>query len=237
MLRSPLRCARGLVVLAILGLALERPLSAQDQQGGAWFAFAGAGSFDYPRRASPWRWWLDVHARFFERSAFDTSIVRPGVGYHLGGGSTLWAGYAWIRSDPRDVAAFDEHRIWQQYTWGEKSDVGSLFARTRLEQRFDDRGGEVGWRLRQFLRWTKYLPSTRSWSLRVWNEFFFDLNQTDWGQDPGLSQNRFFAGLGWQPDPDTNLVLEVGYLNQFLRREDGEDGMNHIIGTTLLWLR
>ncbi|MEM7515453.1 MAG: hypothetical protein AAF368_00825 [Planctomycetota bacterium] len=49
--------------------------------------------------------------------------------------------------------------------------------------------------------------------------------------------NRFFAGFGWQPDPDRNLVLEVGYLNQFLRREDGDDGMNHIIGTTLLWTR
>ena len=233
---------RGAALVSLLVLVLDRPAMAQDGEGGTWFAFqayGNPGSSDQLQRR--WKWWFDTHARFFERDADNVGIVRPGVGYALTDRSTVWMGYALVRSFPQEAGPFNEQRFWQQYTWEERNGFKTLFAQTRLEQRFDDRGDDVGWRFRQFFRWTTPIvgdqPWNQDWSLRVWDELFFDLNETDWGQDPGLSENRFFAGFGFHPDPENDLTLEIGYLNQFLRREDVEDGMNHILGTTLLWTR
>jgi len=224
-----------LVLAALLGSAST--VRAQDSDTGAWFAFAGQGHLDYPNPDAKWRWWFDAHARFFEDSdGFETSIVRPGVGYDVGENGVAWLGYAWIRNDP-PAGAFDEHRVWQQYTWGKGYDWGTPFSRTRLEQRFDERGGETGWRLRQFLRWTRPVNEGSRLGWRVWDEVFFDLNDTAWGQDTGLRQNRLFGGLGWTFDDDGMYTLEFGYLNQHLLRSGADDASNHILAMTFLMNR
>ena len=223
--------SRALRTLALLLLPLATSLPAQSSDRGAWFAYAGQGRLG-DAGTSRWRWWFDGHARFFEDSdGFETSIVRPGLGYDLDEHFTAWLGYGWIRNDPPS-GSFDEHRVWQQLTWGRPYDWGTPFSRTRLEQRFDERGGETGWRLRQFLRWTRPVQPGSSLGFRVWDEVFIDLNDTQWGQDTGLRQNRAFLGLGWTLD--ARHTLEFGYMNQHLARSGGPDSSNHILAFTLL---
>ena len=222
-----------LLLLALAGVSTSA--RAQDHDAGAWFAFAGQGHLDRTNEDARWRWWFDAHARFLEDSdGFHQSIIRPGVGYDLSPDSTLWLGYGWIATDPAGRGNIDEHRIWQQYTWATKIQSDTFYARSRLEQRFVDPGDDLGWRFRQFLRYTHPFGSDTPLGLRLWNEFFFDLNETDWGADPGFRQNRFFAGLGWTFEHAQAATLEFGYLNQYLLRANRTDSANHILAVTLL---
>ncbi|MEM7306517.1 MAG: DUF2490 domain-containing protein [Planctomycetota bacterium] len=231
MLRIPRREAvRTLTLLAALVAGSSAP-HGQDTDQGLWSAFAGQGRLNIAPQGRM-RWWFDAHARFFEDSnGFETSIVRPGIGYDINEHTTAWLGYAWIENDPI-AGSFTEQRIWQQLTWGKRYDWGTPFARTRLEQRYDERGSDTGWRLRQFVRWTKPVSDDSRLGWRVWDEGFFDLNDTSWGQDTGFRQNRAFAGMGWKVDD--SLTLEVGYLNQYIPRDAADSSSNHVLAVTLL---
>jgi hypothetical protein len=206
---------------------------AQDpvQDWGAWFAFAGQGHFAFPDPDARWRWWFDTHARFLDDAGgFHQSIVRPGLGYDLSKETTLWGGYGWIYTSRDGAPGFDEHRIWEQLTWGRTVEANTYYSRSRLEQRFVETGDDVGWRFRQFLRLTRPLRSEQGLGLRIWDEVFFALNDTDWGGSSGFDQNRLFIGFGWAFDEHT--VLELGYLNQYLDR--AVDEMNNILSVQLL---
>lgn len=226
---------RAIAFFALAVLIADTAL-AEDQDFGAWFALAGQGQLGSAQDAR-WRWWLDTHFRTFEDSdGFDTSIVRPGLGYDLGKATTLWIGYGWIHNDPPARSDVDEHRLWQQLTWGTKLGERKrldLYVRTRLEQRWLEGGDDTGWRFRQFLRIVRPLAPGSRWSLRVWDELFLPLNDTDWGARAGFGQNRAFAGLGATLDRERKYTLEFGYLNQFINRRD-TDLMNHIVSLQLL---
>jgi hypothetical protein len=229
----PGRIAAG--ILALLALAPAGAAQGLDQDLGIWTAFAGQGSLRSGGEKTRWRWWFDAHARFQHQSdGFEQSIVRPGLGYDLSPEATAWLGYAWIVTDPEAGGSFDEHRVWQQLTWGRTIDAGAVFSRTRLEQRWLETGDDVGWRLRQFLRLARPVSEGSHLAWRFWDEGFFDLNDTDWGAHSGFAQNRLFAGLGWTFEDAEHLTLEFGYLNQLIYRRSADDSMNHVLALTLL---
>ncbi len=176
--------------------------------------------------------WLEGQGRFGEDSSqFSQGILRPGIGYYVKKNISLWLGYGWIPNNPPAPSQdFDEHRIWQQLLWTEQFDIGKFMSRTRLEQRFDDRGDDVGWRFRQFFKFyqpIKYVPNL-SWVL--WDEVFVDINKTDWKSTNGFDQNRVFAGLGYQINQHART--ELGYINQYIRGAQ-TDSMNHILSVNL----
>ena len=219
---------------------------------GVWFAAFGNGKFKSLEDESPFRWWLDGHYRLLDDAGgFNQSIVRPGIGYYLGDDHTLWGGYAWIRTSPIGPGNdFNEHRLWQQWTFAPKMDRFSFLHRSRLEERFVETDSDVGIRWRQLFR-TQYtlsdsdsvlnsepqseLPSVTEWSLIGWDEAFFNLNDTDWGARTGFDQNRAFFGVGFKPDKADSLRFEVGYLNQFIYRGAAADTMNHIFSINLFF--
>ena len=224
------------VTVFTVTLLLAVPASAEDQDFGAWFALAGQGHLGSAPDARL-RWWFDGHFRTFEDSdGFDTSIVRPGIGYDLGKSATLWLGYGWIHTDPPSRSNVDEHRLWQQFTWGTKlgeRKLLDLYVRSRLEQRWLEGGDDTGWRFRQFLRVVRPLAPNSRWALRVWDELFLPLNDTDWGARAGFGQNRAFGGLGLTLDREGKYTVEFGYLNQYINRRD-TDLMNHIVSLAFL---
>lgn len=185
---------------------LSAPVAAQDQ---VWSSVNASG------RTSPdsrWLVWFDGHARFREGGeTLDTTILRPGVGYRLSPRLDLWLGYAHV-TNRRPGPDVEEHRVWQQATYPiARIAGGALTGRTRLEQRFRDGADDTGWRLRQFVRWSRPLGGS-SVSAVLANETFVAVNDTDWGQRDGFDQNRAFVGLAWQATPEARL--EAGYLNQ-----------------------
>jgi len=62
--------------------------------------------------------------------------------------------------------------------------------------------------------------------LTVALEPFVDLNDTDWGGDSGLAQNRASLGLGWRVSD--KLTVEAGYMNQFIWVDGGENRLNNV---------
>ena len=69
----------------------------------------------------------------------------------------------------------------------------------------------------------------------VWDEMFFDLNETDWGQNGSFSQNRVFTGIGCNLSGLNKPRLEVGYLNQFIRKLGDDDPVNHVLSANWFW--
>ncbi|MBL8724941.1 MAG: DUF2490 domain-containing protein [Planctomycetes bacterium] len=236
-----------LALAAAAILSLSRPVQAQlDHDGGVWTALNSQGKLDsLAPELSRVRWWLDVHVRQRdEGERFETSIVRPGVGYALTDTMTAWVGHAWVVNDLPGKDPFGEHRIWQQFSWN--PDVGrlapsladlKLSSRTRLEERFVEDHGTVGWRLRQMFKATYPLRQDHRVFASVWDELFWDLNDATWGthgtQSTGFSQNRGFAGIGFQLDEGRHWSVEVGYLNQWVDRQGRDDRMNHVVA---VWL-
>lgn len=201
---------------------------------GLWLA--AFGQDDIGSKESQWRWWFDGHLRYFDDTdGFAQSIVRPALGRKLTDKLVVWGGYGWIHTSPIVGDDFDEHRIWQQLTWTHTRDEWTIVLRPRLEQRLVETGDDLGWRFRQFVRVQRQLPSHPRLSLIGWNEFFFHLNDTDWGTRTGFDQNRVFAGLGIKRDPRSRVRTEVGYLHQNLDLPTAADRSHHILSINVYY--
>ncbi len=243
MKRKASRKALGVApLLAALGFTLAPAPTQADPNPvhdfGTWFMVFGNGSLG-PVHAELQRvrWWLDVQVRLLDDSdGYDQTLVRPGFGWAFSDELTAWLGYAFVNTDPSGGSSFDEHRIWQQLLWTPRFRELSLQSRTRLEQRWVDTGSDTGVRIRQFFKATwPFRPGGRL-GLAGYEELFFELNDTDAGQNAGFAQNRFWAGLFWRLSEGSGVTLELGYLNQFIRNSGRpSDRMNHIVSLNLLW--
>jgi hypothetical protein len=227
---------RGLLVLLLVGVAGSARAD-YEQLGAGWLQLMGQGDLGSLRPPlSRLRWMLDGQVRFREDTdGFQQSIVRPGIGWAVTGPLSLWLGYAWIRTSPAMGDDNDENRLFQQLLWTPKIGFGPFQARTRLEQRWLSNGDDTGWRFRQFFKISRPLAFEPRLSLVGYDEVFVDLNDTDWGQDAGFDQNRFWVGFSWRFDAEGRAVAELGYLNQFVDNRRGPDSMNHIASLNLLF--
>lgn len=227
---------RSILVLVVLFAAGTSHAELATNAGG-WLMGLGRGSLE---RVSPRldrvHWWLDVQLRLRDdTSGFQQAVVRPGLGVAVTERVGLYAGYAWVRTARTKANDSDEHRIWQQLIWSPRFEPVSIQLRTRLEQRFLSTGDDTGWRFRQFVKLGRAFSFEPRASLVGYEEVFFDLNDTDWGQDAGFAQNRLFAGLAWRFDAGGRVVGELGYLNQFIDNRTGRDTMNHLVSFNLLF--
>jgi hypothetical protein len=86
-------------------------------------------------------------------------------------------------------------------------------------------------RFRQQIRFAVNFKKDAPWQLIVWDEFFFHLNETAFTTEPGFDQNRAFAGVGY----DTKQFrVEVGYINQYVRRFHDPDQLNHVFSLSFI---
>lgn len=224
----------GIVLALVCAVMISQSKNSHAQtldDTGLWFAAFGNGELNSGSDgAAPLLWWLDTHYRMRDDSGgFNQSIIRPGMGLKVAEDQALWAGYAWILTSPVEGDDFDEHRFWQQWTAAPSVGDFRFLHRSRFEQRWVETGDDVGLRWRQLHRAQRILTNCPQWSLIAWDEVFFNLNDTDWGAQAGLDQNRAFLGVGFKRCANAPVRTEVGYLNQFTNDQGGEDGMNHIL--------
>ncbi len=180
-----------------------------------------------------WKGWAEIQGRFGEDiGRLSQLLIRPGLGYEIQPGLTVWAGYARVESITA-ASQIGENRIWQQVVWSPgKIFDGTFTTRMRLEERFQSNGNSTGWRVRQWFRYERPFQPGGDISLVATSETFFAINNTDWGARGGFDQTRNFIGIGM---PDfLNARLEVGYLNQYINRIGPNDRSNHIISISLL---
>jgi hypothetical protein len=199
-----------------------------EEDGRYWMSLYAQGKLS----AEHWHWSMDVQPRWREEArAFDQLILRPAVFYQMTPKASIWLGYDTVVSHPPSQSAQDEHRLWEQFMYRFDEVAGiTVVNRTRLEQRRREDFQDVGHRLRQMLRATTPINIHPKLSLVVFDELFIHLNQTDWGVDRGIDQNRLFLGLNWTFDASANI--EFGYLNQWINTR-AIDRENHVLSTTL----
>lgn len=204
---------RALLTLAVLG-AVAPPAHAVDSE--VWTAtflqVAPTGGPTGPR------FWLDLHAR--RNAAAMTGIVRPGLGWQVARPLSVWAGYAFVPSDPDDGPATLEHRAWEQASAAHTVDRVALSLRVRQEQRVRTGEPQVHHRLRAMPRVGVRIDGPVS--LQVWDEVFLSYGATPWFDVAGYDQNRAFVGAG--VEPASGWRVEAGYLNLDLAR--GPDSAN-----------
>ncbi len=203
------------------------------QTWGSITATGSLGSLDSDLKN--FKYWIEGQGRFGnDTSLFSQAILRTGLGFEVNKNISVWLGYAWIPTDePFTKNAFDENRIWQQLLWNKKYSFATIMSRSRLEQRFIPSGSDVGWRFRQMLKISIPLSFAPSFSLVASEEYFVNLNNTNWGANDGFDQNRAFAGVGF--NFDKHVKAEVGYMNQYIRKTVGPDLMDHILSVNLFF--
>ncbi len=219
---------RYLLITAICGLFSMSVSASPDEDGRAWFTVNAIGSLP----AKNWHWYAEIQPRFREEaSEFDQVIIRPAVFYNTSKQSSIWAGYAHVVTDPAGRSSFDEHRVWQQFLHNFQP-IGSVSiqSRTRLEQRFIENSDDTGHKIRQMIRLT--MPSKLHDQLTwvAYDEYFLNLNETDYGARRGFDQNRAFVGVNWAFNASARL--ELGYLNQYINAKN-TNSMNHVVSTMI----
>ena len=236
--RMPSICSsvalRSLLSAAAAAMLGGGSLAQTVDDGGAWFGWFAQGKLGAADGSlAPLRWWLDVQDRLRdEGEQFDQFLLRPGLGYALTDRLTAWVGYAYIATDPVRRDEFGENRLWQQLTYNAPTDGFTLQGRARLEERFVETDGDTGYRLRVLAKAMVPMVADKSLFASVWDEAFWDLNDTDWGERTGFRQNRAFAGLGLQLDDAPKVWIEVGYMNEWIDRR-GPDKENHVLSISL----
>ncbi len=187
----------------------------------------------------------DVQYRVWDDFTPQQVLVRQALVWWFTPQLFAGIGYAWTPGwrSPELANFFDEHRIYQvlQYQYSHPASGFVLQLRTRFEQRFRHPEGDVefGLRARQMVRALLPLAAGKRFSLVAWDEVFIHLANS--GGEPtgattrtpqwaytGFDQNRAFVGVGYQFIPGV-FRLEVGYLNQFIRRPNNPAGdlMSH----------
>jgi hypothetical protein len=219
---------RNVLIILLCGLLSRGVAASPDEDGRAWAMVNAIGSLP----AKNWYWYAEIQPRWREEaSEFDQVIIRPAVYYAVSKQSSIWAGYAHVVTDPAGRSSFDEHRVWQQFLHNfQPIGAVSIQSRTRLEQRFIENADDTGHKVRQMLRLT--MPSTLNPQLTwvAYDEYFLNLNQTDYGARRGFDQNRAFVGVNWAFNATTRA--EIGYLNQYINGKN-TDNMSHVISTTI----
>lgn len=211
--------------------------------GGFWLNIISQGDLGPEPQRHRIKWWLDGQLRLYgDSGGFGQGLVRPGVGYALTDSTSVWLGYAYIRTDPVTGPPNNEQRIWQQFSWGRHFDKVAFDWRSRLEERWLDStpttatGDEVGVRFRQLVGGRMSLDFAPRITPVIWNEVFFNLNDTDWGAQSGFDQNRLFVGLGFKFTPDSRLRVDAGYMNQYIERPTSAQNLsNNLFSLTLQW--
>ncbi|PNU06408.1 DUF2490 domain-containing protein [Novosphingobium guangzhouense] len=162
-------------------------------------------------------------------------LLRGAVGVKLSPSATLYQGYAHIASPIEGARDINEERSFQQLNLALGKPLGGeLSSRTRLEQRWRSDGGDMGWRLREMIRYEHPLKSgSDAVNALVYAEGFVALNDTDWGARGGFDQLRSFIGAEvGLPGAST---LELGYLNQAIDQTRGRTRVNHVASVTLFY--
>lgn len=231
---KPLITKRAVLALLFSGTLSSPVLAETAEDFQTWGNITAMGSLGV---VSPelknYKYWLEGQGRFGEdTSRFSQGMLRTGLGYALNDNTSLWLGYAFIPTEePFATSPFDEHRIWQQLLWNKSFSFGTITSRSRFEQRFVQTGEDVGWRFRQLLKLSTPLPFAPDFSLVATDEYFVNLNRTDWKADDGFDQNRLFTGIGY--NFNKNIKTEIGYMNQYIRKAQAADRISHILSVNL----
>lgn len=225
-----------ILILSCINVQAQAPSKQINEQGQVWLAY-----FNQTRLSEKFSLWLDVHARRADLlDRWSTTIVRPGITYHLPHHINFTAGYAYVSHFP--VPGLEtvrpEHRPWQQISWTHRARKIQTLQWLRFEQRFNRKtandalleGYNFNYRLRDLF--TLLLPLKGEY-IEPKTPFFILNDEVHINAGKQIiynyfDQNRFFLGFGYQFTRTLNAQL--GYMNLFGQLPSGNHfNNNHTI--------
>ncbi len=169
-------------------------------------------------------------------SQFSQFIIRPLMGYKVTPKLQLWLGYTWQGEYDSSVKFENATQdLMQQVQWADDITPEIDFQyRLRLEQRFFA-DADTGHRMRHRVRLQYSVPGSNTYLVAA-DELFIHLNSLDdspraHSVQPGINQNRAYAGIGYKLSPTINL--DTGYQFQYINHFGVPDFFNHIWLTNL----
>jgi hypothetical protein len=182
------------------------------------------------RLSDKWQFVTEIQPRFRSGDAtFAKFVLQPGIGYKISKDLIVWGGYVYAILETGDGRQIEDNRFWQQanYTIARIGSV-TIAGRTRLEQRRLDIGKDTGWRIRERITASVPLTSHKDGvSFVTFVEPMAQLVKTDWGAEKGFDQIRGYAGLAIPLSK--SFGVDLGYMAQRQRQEDGIKPLNHIL--------
>jgi len=223
------RTIRPLLAFFVLVAFAHRAMAVEEHTA-VWTGASISGDIS---NGSRWSYWFDLSGRYYEPgSGARQYFARPGLLYAFSDRLEFGGGYGRGYTHAPDELRAVEERFWEQLTWSLPAGDGSqLSLRLRLEQRLLDVADDLRHRARLRLKYQQPMRAGASTKFVLAMEPMFDLNETDWGGDRGLSQLRVYAGI--DVNTGTPWGFELGYFNQYLFGETGPDRVVHIASLQL----
>ena len=187
----------------------------------------------------------------------ETFIFRPAIGYALNKNTILSFGVAAITNlrelpytGPADEQIMvrdgvSDNRIWQQLVVNKRYGNSTLQHRLRLEERglgrLETDGKQIfvrdrkfNARFRYFNRWINPFTPTTNFQkgsyLALQNEFFFNTVGARYANNKLFDQSRTYGGFGYRLSKEFDV--ELGYMLQFIVRNNNDNITNHIAQLT-----
>jgi hypothetical protein len=170
---------------------------------------------------------LEQIARFSDRQdgLYQTEFGAL-LGIKAAKGIELGLGYRKVGAHNGNTGA-DEDRFRQQVV----GTFGPVTTRFRIDERFNPRGDEIGFRIRPLVRYNYRLGRGKT-ALFASHESFFLPNSTRWGQRSGYERMRNIVGVMLPIGP--RMMADIGYLNQFRPGRTGARAqMDHALNLQL----
>jgi hypothetical protein len=218
-------CRFALLVAALVG---AEPAAADDDSQ-IW-----AGGSVTVKLPDKWRLSEEVTSRFSDQKNGLYEIESNTlVGYAVGKGVTLWAGYT---HDPQYASGnftTMEHRAREQVTFDNFAQLGrgKFNGRIRMEQRWREGQDGTGWRVRPWLKYTLPFRKGGKTALVLSTEPFINLSTTGFQRTKGLDRVRTLIGIS--TPLAKNLTIEAGYLNQHIFVRGAPDHNDHVASVAL----
>lgn len=209
---------RAASLLVLLSLLVATPGWAQTQDVQAWEQL----NLVIPVASKLWVTLEEIARTSDRQDGLYTTEFGVLLGYRVTNGVDLGFGYRHVGFYNGNTGA-DEERLRQQVIFTH----GRFAGRLRLDERFNPRRSEIGFRIRPLFRYNLRLRPDHV-VLFASHESFILPNSTSWGQRAGYERMRNNVGLAF---PVRKAVsADVGYLNQYRPARGGARGqMDHAL--------
>lgn len=164
---------------------------------------------------------------------WQVGLLEGGIGYHVVKNQSFWVGYRWSGRNPYN-GFYQENRLFQQIINEiNLTPCDKMVLRTRLEEIENGNSDKISVRLRQRVALLMERALITNIRPLLYDEIFFQLNNTPDTTNQLVSENRVFVGFNLYTSHKKNW-WEIGYINQFQvkRPQDSQNTMNHILSVT-----
>jgi hypothetical protein len=214
--------ARHKIMIATWPLVASVPAFAQQQDEQLWLQVNTNVPLTDKLRLT-----LEQIARFSDRQRGLFQTEFGGIlGYKVADNVEIGMGYRRVGAHNGNSGAH-EHRLRQHVI----ATFGRVTTRFRVDERFNPRGSEIGFRIRPLIRYN-HPVGDKGFALFVSHESFFLPNSTNWGQRAGYERMRNITGVVL---PIAKGVSgDLGYLNQYrFSRDTSRAQMDHALSFQL----